>query len=56
MLTCERGGSAVFVHSGGAYSRDKVVEMVAGHQVRDGSADFVLQVMRVCFVHHRHRQ
>src|SRR5512139_3686118 len=56
MLTRERGGRSIFIHSGGAYSRDKVWEAVASHQVRDRADDFITEVMRMDFIHYRHRQ
>jgi hypothetical protein len=56
MLTRERSGDTVLVHSGRAHSRDKVREAVAVHQVGDGGGDFISKFKGMRLIHHRHRQ
>src|SRR5688572_9673692 len=56
VLSREGGGGSVFIYSGRTHSRNKVVEAVASHQVRDGGGNFIPQVKWMRLIHHRHRQ
>src|SRR5512138_2833775 len=56
VLSREGSGWSIFIHSGGAYSRAKLREPVASHQVRDGADDLIPQVEWMYLIHHRDGQ